>query len=102
MVLVGVFAFIGSAASFKQMQNCFFLFIVFLLFIQNYNSLFNLGTEKVFLVGLWILPVWAKWWFFKNLSFKNLVIFFFCQVITVVESSLFIRVTGMGQCRAKK
>lgn len=48
VVLVGVFAFIGSAASFKQLLKIVFtVFVLFLLFtiLQKTTSVFNLGTE---------------------------------------------------------
>ena len=46
--LVGVFAFIGSAASFKQLLKIIFtIFVLFLLFtiLQKTTSVFNVGTE---------------------------------------------------------
>jgi hypothetical protein len=48
VILVGVFAFIGSAASFKKLLKIVFIgFLLFLLFtiLQKTTSVFNLGTE---------------------------------------------------------
>jgi hypothetical protein len=96
VVLVGVFAFIGSAASFKQLLKIVFtVFIVFLLFtiLQKTTTVFNLGTE-VFMSR--VDTASGQSGGFQESFFSRIFGDFIRPITDLLKSSLFIGNLGMG------
>ena len=96
VVLVGIFAFIGSAASFKQLLKIIFtVFILFLLFtiLQKTTTVFNLGTE-VFMSR--VDTASGQSGGFQESFFSRIFGDFIRPITDLLKSSLFIGNLGMG------
>ena len=96
VVLVGIFAFIGSAASFKQLVKIIFtVFILFLLFtiLQKTTTVFNLGTE-VFMSR--VDTASGQSGGFQESFFSRIFGDFTRPITDLLKSSLFVGNLGMG------
>ena len=96
VVLVGIFAFIGSAASFKQLLKIIFtVFILFLLFtiLQKTTTVFNLGTE-VFMSR--VDTASGQSGGFQESFFSRIFGDFTRPITDLLKSSLFVGNLGMG------
>jgi hypothetical protein len=96
VVLVGVFAFIGSAASFKQLLKIVFtVFVLFLLYtiLQKTTTVFNLGTE-VFMSR--VETASGQSGGFKESFFSRVFDDFQRPITNLLKTPLFVGNLGMG------
>jgi hypothetical protein len=96
VVLVGVFAFIGSAASFKQLLKIVFtVFVLFVLFtiLQKTTTVFNLGTE-VFMSR--VETASGQSGGFKESFFSRIYDDFQRPITNLLKTPLFLGNLGMG------
>lgn len=96
VILVGVFAFIGSAASFKQLMKIVLtVFVLFLLFIilQKTTTVFNLGTE-VFMSR--VDTASGQSGSFQESFFSRIFADFTRPLTNLLKTPLFVGNLGMG------
>lgn len=96
VVLVGVFAFIGSATSFKKlMKIALTVFVLFLLFtiLQKTTSVFNLGTE-VFMSR--VDTASGQSGSFEQSFFSRVFEDFRRPIVNLLNTPLFVGKLGMG------
>ncbi|MBZ4033601.1 hypothetical protein K6T82_02415 [Flavobacterium sp. 17A] len=96
VALVGVFAFIGSATSFKKlMKVAFTIVILFLLFfiLQNTTTIFNLGTE-VFMSR--VDTASGQSGGFEESFFSRVVGDFVRPIVNLLKMPFFVGKLGMG------
>jgi hypothetical protein len=96
VVLVGFFAFIGSAASFKQLlKTVFTVFVLFLVFtiLQKTTSIFNLGTD-VFMSR--VDTASGQSGGFKESFFSRAFDDFVRPITNLLDTPLFVGKLGMG------
>lgn len=96
VILVGIFAFIGSASSFKQlMKTVFIVFILFILFaiLQKTTTIFNVGTE-VFMSR--VDTASGQSGGFQESFFSRIFGDFIRPITNLLKSPLFIGNLGMG------
>jgi hypothetical protein len=96
VILVGVFAFIGSATSFKKLMKIVLtVFVLFLLFtiLQKTTTVFNLGTE-VFMSRVDTASEQSG--SFKDSFFSRAFDDFKRPITNLIKSPLFIGNLGMG------
>jgi hypothetical protein len=96
VVLVGVFAFLGSATSFKKlMKIALTIFMLFLLFtiLQNTTTVFNLGTE-VFMSR--VDTASGQSGSFEASFFSRILGDFIRPIVNLLKLPLFVGKLGMG------
>ncbi|PTT18831.1 hypothetical protein DBR27_00280 [Flavobacterium sp. HMWF030] len=96
VILVGVFAFIGSATSFKQiMKVAFTICALFLLFavLQSTTSVFNIGTE-VFMSR--VDTASGQSGGFEQSFFSRILGDFVRPIVNLLNLPLFVGKLGMG------
>jgi hypothetical protein len=96
VVLVGVFAFIGSSTGIKSiMKLVFTVFIIFILFtvLQKTTTIFSLGTE-VFMDRVDTASVQSGG--FKESFFSRAVDGFVSPIVNLMKLPLFVGKLGMG------
>jgi hypothetical protein len=96
VILVGIFAFIGSAASFKKLMKIVLtIFILFILFIilQKTTTVFNLGTQ-VFMSRVDTASEQSGG--FKDSFFSRAFDDFVRPIVSLMKQPLFVGNLGMG------